>query len=170
MISVKINSMPEALKRLQERGPLILDSLTQKMNELMVRLQSKVQGEAIPKFFKTDVHLGASVRVEPAMLQGAVITGFVDAGGVSETKKITLKSGAEVDYAVVQEYGVPHGWTIEPFSKKALAFMLDGKQMIRKKVFHPPLDARPFMRSSLEGMSAEITEGLQSTFTETLNG
>jgi hypothetical protein len=169
MISIKIISTPAAITRLRERGPQIIEALVMKMNELMIRLQHKVVGEALPAFFKLSPNIASTVQFTPARLENGKIVGTVQAGG-PKTTKITLKSGAEVDYAAVQEYGVPTGWEILPFNKKALAFVLDGKSLIRRRVWHPPLEARPFMRSSLEAMTPEITEGLKSAFLEALNG
>lgn len=168
MIDVKIIATPDAISKLRNNGPQILQALTGKMNQLMIRLQSKVVGEEIPKFFKTDQHIGSSVRVEPAHVDGTVVAGFVDAGGVPETQRITKKSGAQVDYAVVQEYGVSHGWEILPFDKKALAFMFNGKPAIFRRVFHPPLESRPFMRTALDEMEGQITSELGQTLQESL--
>lgn len=167
MISVKIISTPESLKRLRERGPEIVQALTAKMNELMIRLQSKVVGGTIPQFFKNAPNISGSVQLIPAAVEGTKITGMVQAGG-PRTTKVTLKSGREVDYAGVQEYGVPHGWIIEPFNKRALAFVLDGKRVIVRRVFHGPLEARPFMRTALEEMTPEIKDGLSAVFREAL--
>lgn len=167
MISVKIIALPEAMVRLRERGPQILEALTLKMNELMIRLQSKVIGESIPSFFKSAPNIASTVQLIPAHIEGTKIVGAVQAGG-PRTTKITLKSGAQVDYAAVQEYGVDHGWEILPFSKKALAFMLDGKQLIRRRVWHPPLASRPFMRSTLEAMEPQIRAELEAAFRESL--
>jgi len=169
MIAIKIVAMPEALIRMRERGPEIIAVLTQKMNALMIALQSKVVGQTIPQFFKSAPNISGSVQLNPAHVEGTKIVGSVQAGG-PRTTKITLHSGAEVDYAAVQEYGVPHGWTILPFEKKALAFLLDGKRVIAKSVFHPPLAARPFMRSALEQMTPSITDGLTRAFKEALGG
>lgn len=169
MILVKIISKPEALVRLRERGPLIIQALTMKMNELMLRLQAKIVGESIPAFFKAAPNISASVQMIPAHVEGTMIVGAVQAGG-PKTTKITLKSGAEVDYAAVQEFGVDHGWEILPYTKKALAFMLDGKQLIRRRVWHPPLEARPFMRSELQNMEGEIVAELETAFKESLGG
>lgn len=137
------------------------------MNALMLELQRKVIGESIPTFFKRATNIASTVQMVPAHLEGTKIVGAVTAGG-PKTTKITLKSGAEVDYAAVQEYGVPHGWEILPFNKKALAFMLDTKFLIRRRVWHPPLDARPFMRSELQNMEGEIIAGLNETFRDAI--
>lgn len=167
VIFVKIVSTPEALIRLRSQGPRIVEALTRKMNELMIRLQSKVIGESIPTFFKAAPNIASTVQMVPAHLEGRLLTGSVQAGG-PRTTKITLKSGKEVDYAAVQEYGVDHGWEILPFNKQALRFFIDGKQFIRRRVWHPPLTARPFMRSELQNMEGEIVAGLETAFRESL--
>jgi hypothetical protein len=169
VISVKIISTPEAIIRMRERGPLIIQALIRKMDELMIRLQQKITGESIPTFFKAAPNIASTVQFIPAHIEGTKIIGQVQAGG-PRTTKITLKSGAEVDYAAVQEYGVDHGWEILPFNKRALAFVLDGKLLIRKSVWHPPLEARPFMRSELANMEGMIAAELQAAFLESLNG
>lgn len=169
MISVKIISTPEAMIRLRERGPFIVEALTNKMNALMLKLQAKVVGESIPAFFKAAPNIASTVQMIPAHVEGTKIVGAVQAGG-PKTTKITLKSGAEVDYAAVQEYGVDHGWEILPFNKRALSFLIDGKRLIRRRVFHPPLEARPFMRSELQNMEPEIIAGLETAFKESLGG
>ena len=174
MILVKIMAIPSAFERLRTRGPFIVEALTAKMNELMIRLQGKILGESIPTFFPTG-HQTLPLRFSFTKLFG-VGTKYQDAVQAGKeslsnrTAKRTLKSGAEVDYAAVQEYGVDHGWEILPFNKKALAFVLDGKAMIRRRVFHPPLEARPFMRSELQNMEGEIIAGLESAFKESLGG
>jgi hypothetical protein len=169
MINVKIISTPAAITRLRERGPEIVEALMTKMNELMIRLRSRVLNESIPTFFKAAPNISASVTMEPARVEGTKIIGGVTAGGTPATSKTTLRSGITYSIPVIQEYGVAHGWEILPFNKKALAFMMDGKQLIRRRVWHPPLEARPFMRSELQNMEGEIAEGLKETFLEQLN-
>ncbi len=169
MISVKIISTPAAITRLRERGPQIVEALMLKMNELMIRLRSRVLNESIPTFFKAAPNISASVTMEPAHVEGTKIVGGVTAGGTPATSKTTLRSGITYDIARIQEYGVGHGWEIVPFNKKALAFIMDGKQMIRRSVFHPPLEARPFMRSELQNMEGQIIDELKGTFLEIFN-
>jgi hypothetical protein len=169
MISIKITATPDAITRMRERGPEILAAITEKMNALMIALQNKVLGTTIPRYFKSAPNISSSVQLIPAQLAGQMIVGGVTAGG-PRTTTVTKKSGAQVDYAAVQEYGVGHSYEILPFDKKALAFLLDGKQIITKRVFHPPLAARPFMRDALAEMTPEITEGLQSAVREALSG
>ncbi len=56
---------------------------------------------------------------------------------------------AGVMYAAAIEFGTsPH--VIMPVSKKALAFKMDGKNIVVKKVMHPGSEAQPFMRPALD--------------------
>jgi hypothetical protein len=173
MISVKIIAKPEAMERLRAGGPRILAAITLKMDMLMDMLRNKIVQESIPTFFPNGganiANLKNSVNKTPAHIEGSAIVGWVDAGG-AKTSKRTLKSGERVDWAIVQEYGVDHGWEILPFNKKALAFMMNGKQAIYARVFHPPLEARPFMRSELQNMEPQIIAELQQAFKESLGG
>ena len=57
--------------------------------------------------------------------------------------------GTGVIYAAAVEFGTGPR-VIVPVSKKALAFKMDGKKVIVKKVMHPGSEARPFMRPSLD--------------------
>lgn len=166
MLKISIVGAPDVIRRLQERGPEILAALQSKMTELMFKLQSKIVGESIPTFFSPrGQNIARTVRAIPATLEGSTIVGEVAAGG-PQTTKVTLKSGREVDYAAVQEKGISHSYEILPFNKKALAFLMDGKQFILKSVIHPPMKARPFMRAELENMESQIVAELQDTFSE----
>lgn len=73
-------------------------------------------------------------------------------------------SSSDVPYNAAHEFGVrtkPH--VIEPDKKKALAFMMDGKQFILARVNHPGsrIPERSYMRSSIADNAREITEGLR---------
>ena len=169
MISIKILSKPAAIEKLKQRGPAIIEALTAKMSELMSRLQSKIVTEKLPAMFKASPNIAASIQAQPTTIQGTKILGTVKGGGIPAVQHTTLRSGVTYDIAVLQEGGVPHGWEILPFTKKALAFQLDGKQFILRRVFHPPLVSRPFMRESLHEMEAQITSELKTALQETLD-
>ena len=170
MFRIRIVSTPDAIERLRTKGPQIIEALMQKMNLLMLMLQSKIVGETIPAFFENGApNIAATVRTEPARLEGNIIRGSVNAGG-PRTTKVTLKSGALVDYAAVQELGIYHSYTIEPFNKKALAFLLDGKRVIVRSVTHPGLKERPYMRYGLQESADAIISGLQDEFNRQVAG
>ena len=164
MFQIKVISTPDNIERLRIQGPQLIANLTAKMNLLMFKLQSKIVGETIPAFFAAAPNIASTVRAIPATVEGTVIHGEVQAGG-PRTTKITLKSGAEVDYAAVQEYGIYHTFTIAPFNKKMLSFVLNGKRVFAKMVTHPGLKQRPYMRHGLQEMEEEIITGLNEEFT-----
>ncbi len=59
----------------------------------------------------------------------------------------TLTAG--VNYAEAVEFGTdPH--VIRPVKKKALAFKMEGKDVVVKKVMHPGTEAQPYMRPALD--------------------
>ena len=168
MFQIKILQTPDNIERLRTQGPRFIEQLTSKMTLLMFKLQSKIVGETIPAFFPSGApNIASTVRAIPARLDGTVIRGEVQAGG-PRTTKVTLKSGTEVDYAAVQEYGIYHSYTIAPFNKKMLSFLLNGKRIFAKLVTHPGLKQRPFMRYGLQEMEDEIINGLNEEFTALL--
>jgi hypothetical protein len=168
MFRIKLVSSPENIEHLKGGGSQLLDALTAKMNLLMFKLQSKIVGETIPAFFERGApNIASTVRAIPTAVEGTKIGGFVEAGG-PKTTKTTLKSGALVDYAAVQEVGIYHTYTIEPFNKKALAFLLNEKLVIVRSVTHPGLKERPYMRYGLQEMETEIVEGFSKTLAEIL--
>jgi hypothetical protein len=61
-------------------------------------------------------------------------------------------------YLKLHEFGVPHPWTIEPKNAKALAFKIDGVMVFAKKVTHPGLKEKAFMRDSLREMKPELLQ------------
>ncbi len=60
-----------------------------------------------------------------------------------------------VSYGKEVEFGTnPH--VIEPKSKQALAFKVDGKQVITKRVMHPGTRPNPFIRTTLRTQLGKI--------------
>lgn len=185
MFRLKLNSTSGVIERLRTSGPQIVQAVTVKMNLLMFKLQSKIVGEKIPTFFPNGApNIAAEVRAIPATIQGTVIHGEVEAGGPATTKEIKggPQAGQLVDYAAVQEIGVAHPWKIQPVAMssawaisqkvrvhsvsglpQALSFLLNGKQIIVRSVTHPGLRERPFMRSGLADMEAQIIAELSET-------
>lgn len=169
MIRIFISN-PEALTAMREKPQNLIVTLLQKMNSLMIQLQSRIVGESIPAFFKTYENIAATVQAQPAYVEGAsLVHGEVQYGGPRTTKR-TLSSGQVVDYAAVQERGGTRAYTIVPFQKKALAFMRQGNLIIVRSVYHPPLEARPFARSELQNMEGQIVDGLREALRESLGG
>ena len=106
MFRIRVVQTPENVDRLRENPGSIIDALTETMNLDMFKLQSEIIGNQIPAFFPNGApNIASTVRTDPTEVDGAVIRGGVEAGG-PRTTKITLHSGAQVDYAAVQHQGI----------------------------------------------------------------
>lgn len=149
--------------------PKIMQTMSAKLTAIMIELQSRIVGESIPTFFPNGApNIAASVRAIPATQEGSVIHAEVQAGGPRTTVR-TLSSGKVVDYAAVQEYGGRAAYDIFPYSKKVLRFFKDGNLIFAKHVHHPPLEARPFMRSELQNMETQIVAEIKAALDEALS-
>jgi hypothetical protein len=69
---------------------------------------------------------------------------------------------ATVPYGVFQEFGVPHSWVIEAKNAKALRFTIGGQVFFRKKVTHPGLQERSFLRSALAQIAPEVGPAIEA--------
>jgi HK97 gp10 family phage protein len=82
---------------------------------------------------------------------------------------VTGTVGTAVKYAGYHEFGVPHSWEIRPKSARALAFELNGKTIFAKRVIHPPLPERSFLRSALREMEPKIESELSAAVGEAVH-
>ncbi len=64
-------------------------------------------------------------------------------------------------YGKYHEVGGSHAYKIMSVKSRALAFMLNGKQVYAKSVIRPPLRQRAFMRPSLLESAQTIHDELQ---------
>ena len=160
MIKVTVQG-EDVVGRMRDRENRIKDALTNKVNALAVMLQAKILGKLEGEVLQSHTHhLAESVRVgEPAHQEGSSIVARVQAGGPI------------APYARPLEYGTTSSYDIPkvPFiGKHALAFMIDGKTIIRKKVTHPPIKEYAFMRGTLDEMKEFIASEIQKTISETM--
>jgi hypothetical protein len=143
---------------LGDRMGKLIAAIADKMSLLTLQLQqhivqTKLSGQVLhPRTGK----LIESVQPEPVRVEGPVVMGAVMAGG------------DQAMYAATQEYGGTRPYEIVPVTKKALAFVWEGKQYIRQSVYRKPLPPRPYMAPSLEEMAAQITEGIREAVEEAL--
>ena len=146
---------------LRSRLPTIKTALTERMQALMISLQAHIVADKLSGqvLHHRTGHLIDSVRLEPpqATVEGQMVVGGVQSGGAIAT------------YAKIHEYGTTDSYEIVPSTKKALAFLVNGRQVVVKRVLHPPFPERSFMRSSLEDMRQTIVAGLQSAINESLS-
>lgn len=121
--------------------------------ENMERLQQKLGllAEAEAKAARREVKR-TLVNIEAgAKVRAPVDTGRLHGSIAHETERDGLSgvAGTNVEYAPDVEFGTrPH--EIRPKTKKALAFVVDGKKVVRKVVHHPGTRAQPFLFPAFE--------------------
>lgn len=81
--------------------------------------------------------------------------GNLQAGNRMEVKGLRGRIWNPVQYAKWVHYGT-QPYTIRPKAKKALAFYINGRLIITKKVDHPGIKANPWYDKAAEKMDREI--------------
>jgi hypothetical protein len=71
-------------------------------------------------------------------------------------------------YGRFHEFGVPHSWVTEARNAKALRFTVGGETIFCRRVTHPPLPERSFLRSALKEMAPMIEEELRAAVAEAI--
>lgn len=106
-----------------------------------------------------------------------VLRGSVHASTTTDGSKIVgtvESSGGPAFYGRFHEMGVPHAWEIVATKHKALRFQLSVKANARaifaKRVTHPALPERSFMRSTLAESEDEIRAALAEAVADVLLG
>ena len=140
----KLNAMPNGLRNGIARAVTRLAIETQRL------VQQKLSGSVL--------------KVRTGVLRSS-INYKVEQSSTS----VTATVGTNVKYAAYQEFGIPHSWEIRPKSARALAFELNGKTIFAKRVIHPPLPERSFLRSALKEMEPRITEELERAVGEAVH-
>jgi hypothetical protein len=145
MITGSFNGTDQvAADTIRARGDRFIPALVRKVNSLALRLQQKIIVKLSGQVLNIRSGKGAgSVRVTLAT-PGDTVTADVQAGG------------GPAWYLKLHEFGTDAPYTILPINKQALAFMLGGKMVIVRKVIHPPIKERSFMRTSIAEMAGQI--------------
>ena len=143
-VIARLNAMPDRLRS----G--IARAVTRLAIETQARVQQKLSGQVLK--VRTGV-LRSSINYKVEQ----------NATGVTATV------GTNVKYGKFHEFGVPHSWQIFPKSARALAFELNGKTIFAKRVTHPPLPERSFLRSALREMQPKILSELDAAVNEVLH-
>lgn len=155
-ISFRENSDQAVLAHLEAKLPKILQALTDKLTVDMAKLQAHVVGDKLS---------GQVLQHRTGKLAASIIAGEAELAGDKITGSVS-GAGGPAFYGRFHEYGTTNAYTIVPTNKKALAFMLGGKQVIVRSVLHPPIQERSFMRSSLADLRDQIVADLQAAFEE----
>lgn len=135
---------------LENKTNAIRAILTQRADYWALRLQmiivnEKLQGQLLKH--RTG-KLGDSVRTVPTEVTPDEITAGVTAGG------------GVVDYARSLEFG-SQAHEIVAVNALALHFVIDGKDIFRKRVMHPGTRAYAYMRGTLDENAADMIADIQ---------
>ena len=98
-------------------------------------------------------------RIAIRMQNELILAAPVDTGRLRNSIKVKATDEGiviwMVDYGKFVEFGTPPH-IIEPDSKKALKFKIEGKELIRKKVKHPGTRPNPFIRNTIQNKLKNI--------------
>lgn len=164
MITIELVGKTELQARLNAMPKKIHDALAKKILLLSLKLQQKVQEKLNNNVLKRrtgNLYNSIRQRLEDSPTS---ISGIVWSTGGS--------TGNNPPYARIHEYGgTTPAHEIFPKNARALAFMMNGKQMILGKVNHPGsvIPARPYMHPSFDEMKSEIRSGIEHAAVEGLN-
>lgn len=141
----------------------LLRALVGKMAEYMFALQQKARSIA-PVGHDVETPppgtLRESIRNPRAELEGDHIVGTLDVGGEPTTVK--TYAGQTYDYArIIMEGSTEHEVPVS--RKRALHFLLGGKEVFAHFAVVSGVTANPFMADALMEMRSEIINGLQET-------
>ena len=127
-------------------------ALLAKTQSLSVKLARYIQEQKLS---------GQVLKVRSGNLRRSIAFMTTDSADVITGKAY---SSGDVKYAAIHEFGgKTAAHDIVPTKAKALAFMMNGKQVFASIVHHPGsvMPERSFMRSGLADMREEIIEGLR---------
>lgn len=142
----------------QDRVGRVAPAVVRALNTLHAQLQSYIVSEKLSGqvLQHRSGKLAGSIRVALAETSGDSVRGGVQgAGGVAP-------------YGRYHEYGTASQYEIVPKQAKVLAFSIGGQTVFARRVQHPPIAERSFMRTGLQDMRQQIVEGLRQQITATL--
>lgn len=139
---------------LRRKGPEAIKAMVFGVNTQAAKLQShivldKLSGQVLNI---RSGKLAGSIRIDPP----ATVTAesiFADVVG----------GGGPAWYGKIHEYGGVKSYIIEASHKKALMFRVGSKVIFAKRVNHPPLPMRSFMRSALDDLRENIANWFRIT-------
>lgn len=156
-----------------EQGLLEFGELVErKQLRLMEAIEEKV-GILTEQMYQMveDKLSGGVLNVVTGALLSSVVLNAIQVSGMSFEGSVEIPEGSpEHLIGLVHELGGEGYYIIEPVNAQALAFVVDGKLVITRRVNHPPALQRSFLRSTLDEMGDYIFEELNQTATEVLEG
>jgi hypothetical protein len=136
---LRLRSLPG---RIMEVLRVKLDALTHQTTSDIVT--EKLSGQVLHR--RTGI-LATSVHATPTLIEGDTIRGGIEA------------AGGPAAYGKIHEMGTEHMWEIVGTKNRMLHFWLGEKEVFRKRVSHPAMMARPFMKPT----ALELQETLNAS-------
>jgi hypothetical protein len=144
-----------------------LDTLREQLTAKATRLHEVLYTKVQALTFMLQTKVIGKISNDVLHVRTGVLRGSVNANTTTDGSKITgtvSSSAGPAFYGKFHEFGVPHAWEIVATKSKALEFQLSVKQnaltIFAKRVRHPPLPERSFMRSTFDENRAKIIQEL----------
>jgi HK97 gp10 family phage protein len=153
VITVQLVGDDRLIAKLEAMPGRVHDGIARAVTRLGFELRRRV-----PQKLSGDV-----LKVRSGSLRSSINTQIEDSGSA-----VAATVGTNIDYARYHEYGVARSWFIEARDAKALRFNIGGETLFRRRVTHPPLPERSFLRSALAEMAPAIEEELREAVAEAI--
>jgi phage gpG-like protein len=153
MLTVQLVGDDRLVARLEAMPGRLHDGIARAVTRLGFELQRRVQEKLS----------GEVLKVRTGTLRSSINTQITDT-----PTEVSATVGTNVAYARYHEYGVARSWVIEARNAQVLRFTIGGQTLFRRRVTHPPLPERSFLRSALAEMAPQIEEGLREAIAEVI--
>lgn len=158
MLNITLSGDDALQARLDGFAAALAGDLTVKAQALSEALADKVRNEKLS---------GQALNARSGALRDSI---GAEVSREGDAVVASVGSYGDVKYAAIQEYGGKTGaHEILPTKGKVLAFLAGGAMRFARKAEHPGslIPERPYLRSSLAEMSADILAALAATPIET---
>jgi phage gpG-like protein len=153
MITVQVIGDDRLVARLKAMPGRLHDGIACAVARLGLELQRKVQEKLS----------GEVLKVRTGSQRSSINTRIIDT-----PSEVSATVGTNIAYARYHEYGVARAWLIEARNVKALRFTVGGETLFQRRVTHPSLPERSFLRSALKEMAPQIEVELREAVAEAI--
>jgi HK97 gp10 family phage protein len=147
VIEARLAGDDRLLARLKALPDAARAGIGRAMLQLAQQLQDKIRSDKLS---------GQVLEAHSGTLRAGIAYDFTDDGTA-----FTVTVGSALRYARFQEFGTSASYEILPRTARVLAFPWKGEARFFKKIMHPPLPERSFLRSALAELGPGIEAGLR---------